>query len=172
MALEDFIIKMIIYLGPMYFANSSAMFFGGKTPLDFGKKFSDGRRIFGKGKTFKGSFFGIAFGTLIGVLIFLVAPAYTLMLSKEYILLVLFITSGAIVGDIVASFFKRRHEIDSGEEVLFLDQLDFVIGGMLFGSILYVPDFYEVVFICVTTLIVHKVSNYVAYKIKLKKVPW
>ena len=40
--MEETVIKLLIYLAPMYFANSSAMLFGGKTPLDFGKKFSDG----------------------------------------------------------------------------------------------------------------------------------
>ena len=69
-------------------------------------------------------------------------------------------------------FFKRRNKINQGEEVLFLDQLDFVIGGMIFGSLIYAPEFYEIIFVGAITLIVHKASNFIAYKIKLKKVPW
>lgn len=170
--MEDTIIKLIVYLAPMYFANSSAMFFGGKTPIDFGKKFLDGKPIFGKGKTFKGFVFGILAGTIIAYIISIAFPETTSLLSPDYLLLGFFLSLGAIIGDMVASFFKRRNEIREGKEVLFLDQLDFVIGGMIFGSVLYIPEFYEIIAVGVLTLIVHKFSNFIAFKMKLKKVPW
>lgn len=170
--MEEEIIRLIIYLAPMYFANSSAMFFGGKTPIDFGKKFLDGKPIFGKGKTFKGFVFGILAGTIVAFIISIMFPKTTSLLIPNYLLLGFFLSVGAIVGDMVASFFKRRNEIREGTEVLFLDQLDFVIGGMIFGSIFYIPEFYEIIAVGVLTLIVHKFSNYVAFKMKLKKVPW
>ena len=169
---EEMVLKLLLYIAPMYFANSSAMVLGGKTPIDFGKNFIDGKRLLGNGKTFKGTFLGIAIGTITGVIIYYFFPAATMTLSNEYVFLAFLLSTGAIVGDIVASFFKRRNDIKSGQEVLLLDQLDFVIGGMIFSSLLYVPGFYEILFVSIITLIVHKISNYVAFKIKLKKVPW
>ncbi|MAG17971.1 MAG: hypothetical protein CL944_00685 [Candidatus Diapherotrites archaeon] len=169
---EDLIIKLLIYLAPMYFANSSAMLFGGKTPLDFGKKFIDGKRFFGDGKTFKGFFFGTLAGTIVSATIFTLIPETTLLLTPNYLLLGFLLASGALIGDVAGSFFKRRNEIKQGGEVLFLDQLDFVIGGMIIGSLVYIPTFYEVILVSIITLIVHRASNFVAYKTKLKKVPW
>ncbi|PIN84655.1 MAG: hypothetical protein COV47_06120 [Candidatus Diapherotrites archaeon CG11_big_fil_rev_8_21_14_0_20_37_9] len=171
-AIETTAIKILIYLAPMYFANSTAMVFGGKTPLDFGRNFFDGRRIFGKGKTFKGTFFGIASGIAVAGTINWLFPDAVQLLTRDYISLGILLSFGAIIGDSVASFFKRRNSLDSGTEVLFLDQLDFVFGGMILGSIIYTPNFYEVLYVSAITLVVHKFSNYLAYKIKLKQVPW
>ena len=171
MTTEQIILKLLLYLAPMYFANSSAMLLGGKTPIDFGKTFFDGKPILGKGKTFRGLFFGIAMGTLVSFILTLVFPTETTLFGN-YLFLGFLLSSGALIGDLIASFFKRRNKINQGEEVLFLDQLDFVIGGMIFGSFIYTPDFYEIIFVGLITLIVHKASNFIAYKIKLKKVPW
>ena len=97
---------------------------------------------------------------------------YTLLLTPNYVLLGILLSFGAIFGDLIASFFKRRSNISTGTPVLFLDQLDFVFGALIFGSIVYLPTFFEVILISVITLVSHKFSNYFAFKIKLKKVPW
>jgi len=49
----ELILKTIWLLLPAYTPNNFAVIFGGGTPLDFGKKFIDGRRILGGGKTVK-----------------------------------------------------------------------------------------------------------------------
>ncbi|MCR4368770.1 MAG: CDP-2,3-bis-(O-geranylgeranyl)-sn-glycerol synthase [archaeon] len=171
MILQEEAIKLLLYLAPMYFTNSSAMLFGGKTALDFGKKFWDAKPILGPGKTFKGVFFGITIGTMVAIVASLLLPQKTVAFGN-YVLLGFLLSLGAILGDMVASFFKRRNDIEQGSEVLFLDQLDFVFGGMFLGGFIYAPDFYEIVFVMLLTLVVHKASNYIAYKAKLKKVPW
>ena len=166
----DFL-KVLLFLIPLYIANSSAMLFGGKTPIDLGRKLKDGMPIFGNGKTFRGAIAGIFFGTLSGFLISIFYD-YTSAVYSNYVLLGFLLSIGAIIGDLVASFFKRRNAIKRGSPVLLLDQLDFVFGGLVFGSIVYVPNFYEIFVICVVTLVMHKLSNYVAYRLKIKKVPW
>lgn len=170
--LTPFIIKLLLYIAPLYFANSSAMLSGGKTPLDLDRNFADGRPVFGRGKTFKGTLFGIAVGTGVSAILVITMPEVTGMLSKDYLLLGFLLSAGAIFGDIAASFFKRRSNITQGTQVFVVDQLDFVVGGMIFGSVLYVPQFYEMIIICIATLIIHRASNFVAFKIKLKGVPW
>jgi len=170
--MADFIITLLLYLAPMYFANSSAMILGGKTPLDLNKKFLDKKPIFGKGKTFKGLIFGILIGTGASLLISILIPELSFAHFNQYVFLGFLLSVGAIVGDLVASFFKRRNNVEPGQEVLFLDQLDFVIGGMIFGSLIYVPDFYEILAVGVVTLIAHKLFNFIAFKTNLKRVPW
>ncbi len=172
MDLAIFLIRIILYIAPLYLANSSAMIFGGSLPIDLNKRFIDGKPIFGRGKTFRGAFVGILIGGITALIISLLFPFYTEKITSGYLLLGFLLASGAIIGDIAGSFFKRRNNIPQGTEVLFLDQLDFVFGSMILGSFVYVPSFYEVVIICVTTLIIHKLTNYIAFKIKLKKVPW
>jgi CDP-2,3-bis-(O-geranylgeranyl)-sn-glycerol synthase len=166
------LIHILLYIMPFYIANSSAMILGGKTPLDLGKKFSDGTRILGDGKTFKGCFFGLLMGTITAVIINFVFNEFTAELTSNYILLGLTVSFGALLGDITASFFKRRSRIERGTEVLLLDQLDFVFGALILGSFFYVPNFYEILIICILTLFVHKTSNWIAFKFKLKNVPW
>lgn len=167
-----FIVKLLLYIAPLYFANSSAMLPGGKTPLDLGRKFIDGRPILGSGKTFKGTLTGIAVGTGVSAIILIVEPGLAAQVSGDYLLLGFLLSAGAMFGDIAASFFKRRSGIAQGEQVFIVDQLDFVFGGVLFGSLIYMPSFYEVIIIAVATLIIHRVTNFIAYKFKLKKVPW
>jgi len=166
------VIKILLYIAPLYFANSAAMLSGGKTALDFGRKMPDGERILGEGKTIKGSLMGIAVGTGVAGIILLVAPDIAAAVSPRYLELGFLLAGGAIVGDIIASFFKRRSGIKPGTEAFVVDQLDFVVGGMLFGSVIYMPSFYEVIFIAVATLIIHRFTNFIAFKVKLKKVPW
>src|SRR3989344_1069606 len=169
--MTDLVVKMLLYLAPMYFANAAPIFLGGKTPLDLNIKFLDKKPIFGEGKTLRGTIAGVAVGSLVGAIIGILLPQYAAYFS-DYFLLAFLLALGAILGDLLASFFKRRNDIERGTEVLFLDQLDFAFGAIILGSIVYVPDFFEILIICVVTLLVHKMSNFIAYKVKLKKVPW
>lgn len=168
----DFFLKIILYIMPLYVANSSAMLLGGKTTLDFGKKLSDGKEIFGKGKTWKGTVFGIIAGTITSFLATLIVPEQTSIMTENYLLFGFLLSAGAIAGDLAGSFLKRRLSIARGKPVFLLDQLDFIAGGLLFGALLAMPKIEEITFIVVITIIAHKLSNYVAFKIKLKKVPW
>lgn len=168
----DFAVRILLYLAPMYFANSSAMLLGGKTPIDFGKKFFDGRPLFGNGKTFKGLFFGTAIGTIVSAAIYFAFQDKTAVLTPNYPLFGFLLSFGAILGDMAGSFLKRRLGMEPGKPAFFLDQLDFVAGGIILGLPFYVPSLPELAVIVVLTLVVHRVSNYIAYRVKLKKVPW
>lgn len=166
----DFLVKMILYLLPMYVANSSALLFGGGKRLDFGKNLSDNKPLFGKSKTIKGTFSGIFAGIFTGL--FLMVVFQETNYFNNYFLLATLLSIGAILGDIVASFFKRRLGFEEGREFLFLDQLDFLFGGMALGLLVYVPSLIEIISAILATFFVHKASNFIAFKLNLKKVPW
>lgn len=165
-------LSAVVLVLPMYFANSTAMLFGGSTPLDLGYKAWDKRPWLGKGKTFKGTFFGVFFGTLSAVIISYLVPETTALMTPNYVLLGFLVSVGAIVGDIAKSFAKRRMHFESGAEVFGLDQLDFLAGGLIFGWLLFQPTWEQVLFLAVVTVIVHKVANLIAFRAKLKNVPW
>ena len=69
-----FIIQSFWIIIPAYIANASALLVGGKTPIDFGKKYKDGRRILGDGKTWNGLITGGFIGITAGFAIVTAAP--------------------------------------------------------------------------------------------------
>lgn len=170
--MADLVVKLILYLAPLYFANSSAMLLGGKTPVDLGWKFFDGKPVFGSGKTFRGLFFGVAAGTAAAVIINRAMWGSIDAILPQYVLLGFLLSLGALLGDMTGSFLKRRFGIEQGKPVFLLDQLDFVAGGILLGLPVYAPGAFEIAVIAVATLLVHRAANYLAFSVKLKKVPW
>lgn len=154
------VLLAIYYYLPAYFANGMPIVFGGGFPLDFGKNWSDGRRLFGEGKTFRGLLFGIVVGTLaIGTI-------------QGNLKLALFMSAGAILGDLVKSFVKRRLNYMPGEKFFPWDQIDFLIGATLLSSLVKIPPLGYVAAIFILTPAIHALTNYGSYLLKLKKVPW
>ncbi|HIH72167.1 MAG TPA: CDP-archaeol synthase, partial [Thermococcaceae archaeon] len=70
------LLEALWYILPAYFANASPVIFKGKTPMDFGKSFVDGKRILGDGKTWRGFFGGLFTGILIGVIQYQIKPDF------------------------------------------------------------------------------------------------
>jgi len=156
---------VIYFMLPAYLANATALAFGGGKPLDSGRKFTDGRRIFGDGVTWRGTLIGTGIGTLIGLL--------QGILSGNIIqgtLLGFFLGGGALVGDACGSFVKRRMKIKRGHPTPFLDQLDFVVVALLFASTVIILPFYMIILIFIISFILHLSTNIIAYFFGIKKV--
>ena len=169
MDLLNLVFLFVVYAATMYFANAAPIILHGKTPIDLGKKLF-GERIFGEGKTILGALSGILIGVSAGALVYFIVP--TAQTIPNYFLFIVFLSIGAIFGDIAKSFFKRRIKIKSGEQWAFADQLDFILGGLILSSFIRVPELEIVVALLILTVFVHSATNYLAFKIKLKKVPW
>jgi len=167
----SFFIEIILILIPLYLANSSAMILGGKTPIDLNQNFVDKKPFLGKGKTFKGTFLGIFAGIIAVALIEFYFQGNTPIINN-YLYYGILVSVGAILGDLIGSFLKRRMDIERGKPVLLLDQLDFVIVGILFGSFVHKISIELFLLVCIITLVAHRIANFVAFKFKLKKVPW
>ncbi|MEM3431702.1 MAG: CDP-2,3-bis-(O-geranylgeranyl)-sn-glycerol synthase [Candidatus Micrarchaeia archaeon] len=173
----DLIIKAIIFILPAYFANAAPVLFKtgtSKTPMDYGVKFYDSRRILGKGKTWTGFFIGILTGTIIGIITWLLGILNIYPTFETHMLVAFLLSVGTMTGDAVGSFIKRRINVKSGKSVPILDQLSFYVFALLFASP-YLPKEFDVIIIsilAIITLIVHYLSNIIAYKLKLKSVPW
>ncbi|MCQ5376528.1 MAG: CDP-2,3-bis-(O-geranylgeranyl)-sn-glycerol synthase [Candidatus Methanomethylicia archaeon] len=144
---------------PAFIANSVPVLARGKRPLDFGRSMPDGRRVLGDGKTFEGFGAGLFMGTLTGAIVGY--PIHSFLLAL-----------GALVGDLVGAFIKRRAGIPRGGPAPILDQLDFVAGALLFVYPIYHFTIEQVIFIIVVTPPIHLFTNFVAYKLGLKSNPW
>ncbi|MEM2192310.1 MAG: CDP-archaeol synthase [Candidatus Hadarchaeales archaeon] len=55
------------FILPAYVANATPVVLGGGRPIDGGRKFIDGRPIFGPGKTIRGFIAGLIAGSLVGL---------------------------------------------------------------------------------------------------------
>ena len=120
---------------PPFVANGSmtlAKYLPKNFPLDFRKKFVNGKRILGEHKTFGGLLIGLCFGSLSGYF-----AGIDLTYSASSSLL-------AIAGDAVGSFTKRRFGKKEGEDFPVIDRTFW----LLFHPFLYayisrkpVPEF-------------------------------
>ncbi len=168
----DFFTSILFFLLPIYVANSSAMVFGGGTPLDLDTKWMDQKPILGKGKTFKGTFFGVFFGTMTALLLWAMFPTQATQTASNYVFFGFVISAGAIAGDMFKSFFKRRLGKKSGEEWFLVDQLDFVVGALIASWWIHSWELGQLIVMVIITAIVHKIANVIAFKARLKNVPW
>ena len=160
---------------PAYIANVSAAFFGGKTPIDGG--ISCGKtRLLGDGKTYEGTIKGISCGLTFGIFqqLFLhsfgLFPAFLVVLSC--------LSAGAMFGDMLGSFIKRRAGLKRGAPLPLVDQLDFVAGAwlllFLFARDWFIESFSLNIIIAVViiTPLLHLLTNYVGFKMGRQDVPW
>lgn len=180
------LIGLSLWLGlPAWIANSMPVIFGGGKPIDCGKKFRDGRRILGDGKTIRGFVTGVFWGTLIGVLQVIAAP-YILAEMPNYLVVTpdmevilslgvlggFLLSVGTLVGDMVGSFLKRRINLRSGAPAPILDQLGFILMALLFLAPIMTPGFQYVMVLIGITFFIHWISNVGGYLLGLKKDPW
>lgn len=147
------------FILPAYVANGTPVVAGGGSPMDCGKEFLDGRRLLGDGKTFRGFILGLIGGTIIGLLQSNLMIGFTLAV-------------GALFGDILGSFAKRRVRLSKGDPVPGLDQLDFVVGALLLVSLIQIPSWEKIIIILILTPLIHLSTNIIGYKLGFKSEPY
>ena len=166
MEITQLIIEAVKFMFPAYCANAVPVIAGGGLPMDFGRKFFDRRPIFGKNKTYRGFFLGLTVGTVAGLgetVVFHYPVLFGLLLSL-----------GALLGDLAGAFLKRRLNIAPGGLLPVVDQVDFIVGAIVFSLPLFINSLsWELtVTVLVITPPIHLLTNFVAYKLGLKSNPW
>ena len=174
---------------PAYLSNTFAVITGGKYPIDQGKLHRDGNRILGDGKTWSGLIGGTLGGMLIGYLqinygnyfIDKLANSSNYDFWGEHSLIIIFLLAfGALLGDMTASFFKRRSKLNRGDKSPILDMFDF-IGMALFLTLIFdfewfkswILEGYAPLFtLLIATPILHRGVNIIGYKLGVKNEPW
>jgi CDP-2,3-bis-(O-geranylgeranyl)-sn-glycerol synthase len=171
---------------PAYVANPTAVLFGGGTPMDFGKVLKDGKRLFGDGKTWRGFGGGVMCGIVLGLVLWgLAALVYEPLEYGAFpgaLTPLVLLPVGALLGDLVGSFIKRRMGKPKGAPVLGLDQYDFMVGAMVLLAIFqngwFIQHYWEgeavfgLIFVIVLTPFLHRAVNIVGYRLGKKEVPW
>jgi len=139
---------------------------GGGAPIDRGRNFIDGSRILGDNKTDR----GFAYGFLLGIVAGLAEAA----LFANYALVAVGIVAsfGALLGDLLGAFLKRRLDIPPGSPLPVVDQLDFILGALLLTSQVLKVTLGAALILVIITVPIHLISNAAAYKLRLKKHRW
>ncbi len=157
--------RALVFIFPAYCANGAPVIFGGGRSIDGDRKFLDGKPILGSHKTFRGFFAGLVIGTLVGLV--------EHVLFESSFLLGFVLSLGALIGDLMDSFIKRRLDIPPGSPLPVVDQLDFVIGALLFSlTIGQLPSPLVTLIVIIVTPPIHLLTNFLAYLLGVKKEWW
>jgi CDP-2,3-bis-(O-geranylgeranyl)-sn-glycerol synthase len=166
---------------PAYVPNNAAVLAGGGRPIDGGRTMG-GRRLLGDGKTWRGTAVGWSVGATLALVLNRLNDAAAESLAGVPdpfpLVVVVALPLGAMLGDIGASFLKRRTGRQRGAPFPGVDQLDFVVGALLLG-VLANPSWFLDTFelpvlavVLVLTPILHVTTNGIAYLIGVKDEPW
>lgn len=179
MIVEIVVVAVWVML-PAYVPNSIAVIGGGGRPIDAGYNFR-GERLLGDGKTWRGAIIGAMAGTLLAFLMNGFLPTLTGVgfEIKPFVPSVAFsLGFGSILGDIVASFLKRRTGREQGKPLPVVDQLDFVAGSLICTMVfsydwaIEVFNFPIVLAVLIISPLLHLGANIVAYSLDLKDEPY
>ena len=173
----DIIIQTFWLLLPAGFANMAPVLFKWvpfiNYPVDFNKKFRD-KPIFGKNKTYRGFLFGILTAILIVFIqqnVYEYTSSISLLNYSEINVFLLGFLMGfcALFGDLIKSFFKRQVGIDSGHSWFPFDQIDWVIGSLIFAGFYINPEIKIIAASILLFGILHPVINLIGYYLGIKK---
>ena len=175
-----FLVKCFYLMLPAYFANMAPVIVKKINflafPVDFGAKLGN-EPVFGRNKTFRGFFFGILFAVAIALaqsrLHWLDFFSGISFFGYESWLLFGFLMGlGALAGDLVKSFFKRRLGIKPGDRFVPFDQTDFVIGALVFVMPVFVltPN----IFLATLALsfVLHIIVNHTSFYLGIRNEKW
>lgn len=179
--LRSLVAKAFWTMLPAYVPNNVAVLAGGGKPIDGGRTVG-GKRILGDGKTWRGTLVGTFAGVVLALLLDAVrGPVedhFGVSLPTFSVRSAFTLAFGAMLGDIGASFVKRRSGRKRGAAVPGVDQLDFVAGALGLTAAL-APDWFRRVFrtpvlvvVVVMTPVLHVATNVLAYVAGLKDEPW
>ena len=170
---------------PAYVPNNAAVLAGGGRPIDGGRTWN-GKRLLGDGKSWRGTVVGWLAGAVLALVLNALQPTAVDLIGVDVptfpLAIVIAFPLGAMLGDIGASFLKRRTGRQRGAPFPGVDQLDFVVGALLIAVVvdgaLGLSWFFEVftvpvlVAVLVLTPILHVSTNAIAYVLGLKDEPW
>jgi len=182
------ILQAVYFTVPAYFANMAPVIAQKlkllpelNKPVDLGSKI-DNIPLFGKNKTFRGFIAAIAGGILgafIQKLLYNIQFFNSISVTdySNWLLIGFLLGAGAITGDLVESFFKRRLKLRPGKPWIPFDQTDFIIGAYLFAWPFYYT-FASFSFLSlfltsfVASFFLHIATNHISYYLRIRKEKW
>ena len=175
-----FLLKCFYLMLPAYFANMAPVIVKKVNlfayPIDFNLKLGN-KPILGKNKTFRGLIFGVIFAIVIAYTQFLLHEtelfrSISFFDYGQWFLFGFLMGFGALTGDSVKSFFKRRLGINPGERFIPFDQADFVIGAFILTLPIFKPTLKIVIVSLLLSFVLDVIVNHLAFYLKIRNEKW
>lgn len=181
--LWDLIVTTLYLFLPAYVANMAPVFVTRwnilprlARPVDGGRRLN-GQELFGPHKTIRGIVVGVLGGVLVAIAQKMFAERSLLgdalalfpYHERSAILWGILMGGGALAGDLAKSFLKRRFGIPPGARWFPWDQLDMIVGALVFGSLLFHFPLSVVITAIIVTPLVGLLVNVGGYMLNLKE---
>ena len=188
MDILTYILRCLYFFLPAYFVNMTPplarkanLFNFLDKEIDFGKKFL-GQPILGSHKSWRGAILGIVVGLLVvlaqSCLYRFPAIQKISLLDYGQINIFLFgflISTGAVFGDLLFAFIKRRLKMEPGVRFIPFDQTNYVIGSAIFlTAILKIETINWITWatLFILTFLLHIIANRIGYYLKINRAKW
>ena len=173
-------LKCFYFMLPAYFANMAPVlakkinFLG--YPVDFRLKLGN-KPVLGKNKTFRGLFFGVIFALIISYLQFSLYNSQvfrniSFFNYQNWVIFGFLMGFGALAGDLIKSFFKRRFDIKPGDKFIPFDQVDFVIGSLALVMPIINLTFKIVIISFLLSFVLDIFVNHAAFFLRIRNEKW
>jgi CDP-2,3-bis-(O-geranylgeranyl)-sn-glycerol synthase len=162
------IAQLVYFMAPAYVANMAPPFSkywkGWNAPIH--------RRLLGTNKTVVGFLVAVAGSVLTTLVQSLIGWRGSIVDYEPWLTLGVLFGVGAMLGDMAKSFVKRRVGIAPGKSWFPFDQIDFVIGALLFVGRRASLSSVDVVFILALSILGHIAANHVGYWLGVRPAKW
>lgn len=175
------ILKAFYFMLPAYFANMAPvivknLFKSIAIPIDFNKTLND-KPVLGKNKTLRGLIFGISFAIIAAFFQFLLFKnnfllEISLIDYSNWIAFGFLMGSGAMIGDLIKSFFKRRLNYEPGQSFIPFDQIDFVAGALIFTYPMVKLPLEILIITILLSFMLDIAINHLSYYFKIRSEKW
>lgn len=162
------IAELLYLMLPAYLANMTPPF----TRFWHGWNAPVNEHWLGSHKTVVGALAGIVVAVAAAFVQSRIGWTGSLVDYREWLLIGLLLGAGAMGGDIVKSFFKRRMKIAPGSRWIPADQLDFGVGAIILISVLIQLSWIDVAEILAITFAGDILINQVAFRLRIRDTAW
>ena len=147
-------------------------------PIDAGKTIG-GQPVFGSHKTWRGVFVASVMGGLLFLVQYIAVgqweglvriSAFDIRVAPWWFGFVF--GFGAIIGDLIKSFFKRRFKVQPGKSWFPFDQIDFLVGAGVVAMFFFDMSLPVWVLLLLIGPFFHILVNHMGFWLKIKNSPW
>jgi CDP-2,3-bis-(O-geranylgeranyl)-sn-glycerol synthase len=175
------ILQCFYFILPAYFANMAPVVTKKilkklAFPIDSNIKLGN-QTIFGKNKTYRGIVVGVFAAIALTYMQFVlynnnILIDFAIIDYSNWLLIGFLLGFGALFGDLVKSFVKRRLDLKPGTPFVPFDQLDFIVGALIFVYPIAGLSTEKMAIILFISLILHITINHIAFYTGIRKEKW
>ena len=162
------VLQLVYFMAPAYLANMAPPFVrywkGWNRPIS--------RRWLGAHKTVLGFAAGVLAATLVTFVQWLVGWSGSIVAYDDWAVLGVLFGTGAMAGDCAKSFFKRRLGVEPGRPWIPFDQLDFVLGALVFVGTRVTLAWADVLVILLLSFCGNILVNHLGYWLGVRDTRW